>query len=52
MPQMEPLLWLNLFIMFLISFSVYFIVNYYMMSLPKISSTAPKFLLKSKNWTW
>nr|YP_007025648.1 ATP synthase F0 subunit 8 [Upogebia major]AEE64780.1 ATP synthase F0 subunit 8 [Upogebia major]AEW68287.1 ATP synthase F0 subunit 8 [Upogebia major]QPG85854.1 ATP synthase F0 subunit 8 [Upogebia major] len=52
MPQMEPLLWLNLFFMFLISFSVYFVMNFYMTSLPKISSSTLKFSLKSKPWTW
>nr|YP_007025635.1 ATP synthase F0 subunit 8 [Austinogebia edulis]AEW68274.1 ATP synthase F0 subunit 8 [Austinogebia edulis] len=52
MPQMEPLLWFNLFFMFLISFIIYFIMNYYIMSLPKISSTAPKFSSQSKNWMW
>nr|YP_007317354.1 ATP synthase F0 subunit 8 [Upogebia pusilla]AGA56131.1 ATP synthase F0 subunit 8 [Upogebia pusilla] len=52
MPQMEPLLWLNLFIMFLISFSVYFIMNYYMKSPSKISGGVPKFSSPSKTWTW
>nr|YP_009564052.1 ATP synthase F0 subunit 8 [Remiarctus bertholdii]QAX91415.1 ATP synthase F0 subunit 8 [Remiarctus bertholdii] len=52
MPQMEPLLWLNLFIMFLMSFSVFFIMNYYLKSLPKISSPTMKFTSSSKIWSW
>nr|YP_009564078.1 ATP synthase F0 subunit 8 [Upogebia bowerbankii]QAX91441.1 ATP synthase F0 subunit 8 [Upogebia bowerbankii] len=52
MPQMEPLLWLNLFIMFLISFSVYFIMNYYFKSLPKMESPIEKFSYPSKLWKW
>nr|YP_009112293.1 ATP synthase F0 subunit 8 [Upogebia yokoyai]AIY61415.1 ATP synthase F0 subunit 8 [Upogebia yokoyai] len=52
MPQMEPLMWLNLFFMFLVSFIIYFIMNYYIVSFPKISSTPSKYSLQSKPWTW
>nr|YP_010838218.1 ATP synthase F0 subunit 8 [Sternocampsus coriaceus]WGF20845.1 ATP synthase F0 subunit 8 [Sternocampsus coriaceus] len=51
MPQMAPLSWLNLFIMFIIIFLMlntlnYFSFNYY----PKTSKTTPKLL--STNWKW
>nr|YP_009564003.1 ATP synthase F0 subunit 8 [Gebiacantha plantae]QAX91353.1 ATP synthase F0 subunit 8 [Gebiacantha plantae] len=52
MPQMEPLMWLNLFFMFLISFSVYFIMNYYVKLPSKISSSSLKIMSPSKDWTW
>nr|YP_009159606.1 ATP synthase F0 subunit 8 [Metanephrops thomsoni]AKQ49240.1 ATP synthase F0 subunit 8 [Metanephrops thomsoni] len=52
MPQMAPLLWLNLFFMFLIGFILFFIMNYFMKMPLKIDpSSGPKPQLQ-KTWKW
>nr|QVT11094.1 ATP synthase F0 subunit 8 [Rhagoletis cornivora]QVT11107.1 ATP synthase F0 subunit 8 [Rhagoletis cornivora] len=52
MPQMAPLGWLSLFIIFSITFILFSMMNYYSM-IPK----SPKFQIsqkstKSLNWKW
>nr|YP_009407008.1 ATP synthase F0 subunit 8 [Typhlatya consobrina]ASA39544.1 ATP synthase F0 subunit 8 [Typhlatya consobrina] len=52
MPQMAPLLWLNLFIFFCISLLIFFVMNYF---LPPNSKTKPAFKsskMSSLNWKW
>nr|AEV91675.1 ATP synthase subunit 8 [Euphausia pacifica] len=50
MPQMSPLLWLNLFIMFSVTFLVFMSVNYFMKVPSKLSSTQD--LIKHTKMTW
>nr|BBB16301.1 ATP synthase protein 8 [Pagurus sp. D20M] len=52
MPQMAPLMWLNLMFMFMLIFLLFFISNYYMMSPSKMESE--KLMIKSeeKIWKW
>nr|UOU84905.1 ATP synthase F0 subunit 8 [Rhamphomyia geniculata] len=53
MPQMAPIGWLSLFIIFTITFMLFCVMNYYMMLPP-----APKTLelnkssFNSLNWKW
>nr|YP_009642635.1 ATP synthase F0 subunit 8 [Pagurus nigrofascia]QCI56240.1 ATP synthase protein 8 [Pagurus nigrofascia]BBB16249.1 ATP synthase protein 8 [Pagurus nigrofascia] len=51
-PQMAPLMWLNLLFMFLFVFLLFFISNYYVVLPEKMSSE--KMLIKSeeKHWKW
>nr|YP_009406917.1 ATP synthase F0 subunit 8 [Typhlatya pearsei]ASA39440.1 ATP synthase F0 subunit 8 [Typhlatya pearsei] len=52
MPQMAPLLWLNLFIFFSLSLILFFIFNYF---LPPYFKTKPFFKhlkFKKLNWKW
>nr|YP_010894849.1 ATP synthase F0 subunit 8 [Amiota setosa]WJW73362.1 ATP synthase F0 subunit 8 [Amiota setosa] len=53
MPQMAPISWLSLFIIFSISFILFSILNYYcyLPSSPK-SSNLNKYNLNSMNWKW
>nr|AMP88116.1 ATP synthase F0 subunit 8 [Wohlfahrtia magnifica] len=53
MPQMAPIGWLSLFIMFSIAFLIFNMMNYYMFipSMPK-SSLIKSNLMNSFNWKW
>nr|UEX92144.1 ATP synthase F0 subunit 8 [Acidiella didymera] len=53
MPQMAPMGWLNLFIIFSITFILFSMMNYYM-TLYKSpqSKTIYKLSMKSLNWKW
>nr|YP_009512584.1 ATP synthase F0 subunit 8 [Gennadas parvus]AXJ93151.1 ATP synthase F0 subunit 8 [Gennadas parvus] len=52
MPQMAPLLWLNLFVMFSATFIIFLILNYFIKVPSKIES-APFFVpTKQINWKW
>nr|NP_150620.1 ATP synthase F0 subunit 8 [Pagurus longicarpus]AAF63424.1 ATPase8 [Pagurus longicarpus] len=52
MPQMAPMMWLNLMFMFLVAFLLFFISNYYLSSPEKMEKE--KMLIKSeeKSWKW
>nr|YP_009509635.1 ATP synthase F0 subunit 8 [Curtonida isos]AUN45052.1 ATP synthase F0 subunit 8 [Curtonida isos] len=52
MPQMAPLMWLNLMIMFLISFMLFLIVNYFMFTPKKILSEDKLISSPNKTWKW
>nr|QQV73464.1 ATP synthase F0 subunit 8 [Anthomyza sp. DY-2021] len=53
MPQMAPISWLTLFIVFLLTFMMFNILNYYSFipSTPK-SSSIKNFNMNSMNWKW
>nr|YP_010692895.1 ATP synthase F0 subunit 8 [Anastrepha distincta]WCB97985.1 ATP synthase F0 subunit 8 [Anastrepha distincta] len=53
MPQMAPIGWLSLFIIFSITFMLFSIMNYYSMipQSPKSDSTK-KSLTQPLNWKW
>nr|YP_008854787.1 ATP synthase F0 subunit 8 [Cherax cainii]AHA59369.1 ATP synthase F0 subunit 8 [Cherax cainii]CDN96581.1 ATP synthase F0 subunit 8 [Cherax cainii] len=52
MPQMSPLLWFNLFLMFILGYLLFSILNYF--SRPPIKTeTAPlKPIFSNKSWKW
>nr|YP_009026961.1 ATP synthase F0 subunit 8 [Cherax crassimanus]CDN96568.1 ATP synthase F0 subunit 8 [Cherax crassimanus] len=52
MPQMSPLLWLNLFFMFIYGFLLFSILNYF--SKPPIKTEVPplKPIFTEKPWKW
>nr|YP_009559298.1 ATP synthase F0 subunit 8 [Euphausia superba]ACH78207.1 ATP synthase subunit 8 [Euphausia superba]AEX54929.1 ATP synthase subunit 8 [Euphausia superba]AEX54942.1 ATP synthase subunit 8 [Euphausia superba]AEX54953.1 ATP synthase subunit 8 [Euphausia superba]AEX54966.1 ATP synthase subunit 8 [Euphausia superba] len=52
MPQMSPLLWLNLFIMFSTTFMVFMTVNYFMKVPSKLTSTQSKLTYTKMFWKW
>nr|QNE85691.1 ATP synthase F0 subunit 8 [Phaonia tuguriorum] len=53
MPQMAPISWLSLFIIFSISFMIFCMMNYFSYNplMPKFSSTSIK-SMNSYNWKW
>nr|ALO77540.1 ATP synthase F0 subunit 8 [Myodermum sp. MYO01] len=51
MPQMSPLSWLTLFMVFCITFLVFNILNYYCFSYPTKTHTIKKTTNKI-NWKW
>nr|YP_010132045.1 ATP synthase F0 subunit 8 [Hamaxiella brunnescens]QQD89779.1 ATP synthase F0 subunit 8 [Hamaxiella brunnescens] len=53
MPQMAPINWLSLFIMFSIIFMIFNMMNFYMFNLtmPK-SNLIKKIKMNSLNWKW
>nr|YP_010161937.1 ATP synthase F0 subunit 8 [Tachycines zorzini]QRI61339.1 ATP synthase F0 subunit 8 [Tachycines zorzini] len=52
MPQMAPISWLVLFIMFSMSLIMFCSMNYFIMSLPTPSSSKSNIIKKSMNWKW
>nr|YP_009442874.1 ATP synthase F0 subunit 8 [Typhlatya miravetensis]SCN12522.1 ATP synthase F0 subunit 8 [Typhlatya miravetensis] len=52
MPQMAPLLWLNLFIFFSFSFMLFFILNYFLTPYSKKKQTSKTKEAKKLNWKW
>nr|ASS30693.1 ATP synthase F0 subunit 8 [Stemonopa insignis] len=52
MPQMAPLMWMNLMFIFLITFMVILTINYFNTTPPKMSSNPPKPTLQHKLWSW
>nr|YP_009922388.1 ATP synthase F0 subunit 8 [Coenobita brevimanus]ASS30602.1 ATP synthase F0 subunit 8 [Coenobita brevimanus]QNA48312.1 ATP synthase protein 8 [Coenobita brevimanus]QUL61627.1 ATP synthase F0 subunit 8 [Coenobita brevimanus] len=52
MPQMAPILWLNLVIMFLITFIVFIVMNYYISVPKKIESSSAEIGIVEKIWKW
>nr|YP_009406982.1 ATP synthase F0 subunit 8 [Typhlatya monae]ASA39518.1 ATP synthase F0 subunit 8 [Typhlatya monae] len=52
MPQMAPLLWLNLFIFFSFTFLVFFVLNYFIPPYKKIDPMIAYSQHKKLNWKW
>nr|ALO76268.1 ATP synthase F0 subunit 8 [Leucocelis sp. LEU01] len=51
MPQMAPLSWLTLFIIFCITFILFNVLNYYCFLYP-VKTTLPKKTTLKINWKW
>nr|YP_010894992.1 ATP synthase F0 subunit 8 [Austalis copiosa]WJW73505.1 ATP synthase F0 subunit 8 [Austalis copiosa] len=53
MPQMAPMNWLSLFLLFSMIFLLFNMMNYfiYLPTMPK-SMTSNKIITKSMNWKW
>nr|QLY89633.1 ATP synthase F0 subunit 8 [Fannia sociella] len=54
MPQMAPIGWLSLFIIFSITFVIFNMMNYYsfISNMPKSNLTSKNYLTNSFNWKW
>nr|YP_009540727.1 ATP synthase F0 subunit 8 [Pleoticus muelleri]AYQ22920.1 ATP synthase F0 subunit 8 [Pleoticus muelleri] len=52
MPQMAPLLWLNLFIMFSTTFIIFLIINYFIKVPTKIEKSTTFPTKMEMNWKW
>nr|AGY61258.1 ATP synthase F0 subunit 8 [Halocaridina rubra] len=52
MPQMAPLMWLNLFAFFSASFLLFMIMNYFLKPFPKTSPEPLTPQLFKLNWKW
>nr|YP_010385090.1 ATP synthase F0 subunit 8 [Lydina aenea]UPL65100.1 ATP synthase F0 subunit 8 [Lydina aenea] len=54
MPQMAPIAWLSLFIIFSISFMIFNMMNYFSFipKMPKSKLINKIQLMKSLNWKW
>nr|YP_009349938.1 ATP synthase F0 subunit 8 [Kuwayamaea chinensis]AQM40112.1 ATP synthase F0 subunit 8 [Kuwayamaea chinensis] len=53
MPQMSPLWWLMMFIIFSITLILFTILNYFMIiNLPTSSHESSSLQFKSMNWLW
>nr|YP_009406969.1 ATP synthase F0 subunit 8 [Stygiocaris lancifera]ASA39505.1 ATP synthase F0 subunit 8 [Stygiocaris lancifera] len=52
MPQMGPLLWLNLFIFFSMSFMLFFVINYFLPPFSKMSPVTSPDKPETLNWKW
>nr|ASS30654.1 ATP synthase F0 subunit 8 [Gastroptychus investigatoris] len=52
MPQMAPLLWFNLMLMFLVCFMLFITMNYFMFKYSQISTPKSDYMNEEKNWKW
>nr|YP_009915381.1 ATP synthase F0 subunit 8 [Palaemon adspersus]QLM01570.1 ATP synthase F0 subunit 8 [Palaemon adspersus] len=52
MPQMAPLLWLNLYIFFTIMFAIIVIMNFYMKPPIKVNVPTKLSSLNPQTWKW
>nr|WOR85656.1 ATP synthase F0 subunit 8 [Penaeus indicus] len=52
MPQMAPLLWLNLFLMFSATFIVFVVLNYFIKVPSKIEKSSAQLGKTEMNWKW
>ncbi|YP_009270988.1 ATP synthase F0 subunit 8 (mitochondrion) [Agrilus planipennis] len=52
MPQMSPLSWLALFLVFSVTFVIFSIMNYYSMNYSASTNSKMKTQLKKINWSW
>nr|QFQ01321.1 ATP synthase F0 subunit 8 [Acanthephyra smithi] len=52
MPQMAPLLWLNLFLFFSSVFILFLISNYFIKTPPKMEAAPTQAPQKKLNWKW
>nr|YP_009509594.1 ATP synthase F0 subunit 8 [Pachygrapsus marmoratus]AUN45011.1 ATP synthase F0 subunit 8 [Pachygrapsus marmoratus] len=50
MPQMAPIYWLYMFFFFLLSFSLFFTLNYFIKPFDKIEVTSDSYYLHYKPW--
>nr|AYN73189.1 ATP synthase F0 subunit 8 [Marellia remipes] len=51
-PQMSPLMWFPLFIMFSLLLVFYNQMNFFSFKMKTISSNEKKFMNKNLNWKW
>nr|YP_009116448.1 ATP synthase F0 subunit 8 [Cherax holthuisi]AJD80476.1 ATP synthase F0 subunit 8 [Cherax holthuisi] len=52
MPQMGPLLWLNLFLMFILGYMLFSIINFFSKLPIKTETFVHKSTLLEKFWKW
>nr|UJG45530.1 ATP synthase F0 subunit 8 [Diplonevra concinna] len=52
MPQMAPISWLLMFLIFIITFILFNIMNYFMFTYNEKSNISLKIFTKSMNWKW
>nr|ASS30667.1 ATP synthase F0 subunit 8 [Gastroptychus rogeri] len=52
MPQMAPLLWFNLMLLFTFCFFFYIIMNYFMLKHSQIKNQKMSPMNSEKNWQW
>nr|YP_009526856.1 ATP synthase F0 subunit 8 [Panulirus argus]AYA51666.1 ATP synthase F0 subunit 8 [Panulirus argus] len=52
MPQMGPMLWLNLFILFSFSLMCFIVLNYFILSPQKGVASSKQDQEKEKIWKW
>nr|QXU57628.1 ATP synthase F0 subunit 8 [Cherax cartalacoolah] len=52
MPQMSPLLWLNLFFMFILGFLLFTILNYFLKLPTKNQMSLTQLFNPEKSWKW
>nr|YP_009514135.1 ATP synthase F0 subunit 8 [Palaemon capensis]AXY96093.1 ATP synthase F0 subunit 8 [Palaemon capensis] len=52
MPQMAPLLWLNLYVFFILIFISFIILNYFIKLPPKTSASSKPAQVTSILWKW
>nr|YP_009020471.1 ATP synthase F0 subunit 8 [Euastacus yarraensis]CDN85573.1 ATP synthase F0 subunit 8 [Euastacus yarraensis] len=52
MPQMSPLLWLNLLFMFILGFFLFSVFNFFIKPPLKILCDSPKLIKPEKSWKW
>nr|QOV03295.1 ATP synthase F0 subunit 8 [Hydrotaea armipes] len=54
MPQMAPISWLSLFIIFSIAFMIFNMMNYYsyLPSMPKSNLINKTYSINTLNWKW
>uniref|UniRef100_UPI00315C9AC6 ATP synthase F0 subunit 8 n=1 Tax=Jasus edwardsii TaxID=95461 RepID=UPI00315C9AC6 len=52
MPQMAPMMWLNLFIVFLASLMCFVVMNYSIIPMNKIYQPTSSKKKSEKNWKW
>nr|YP_009512545.1 ATP synthase F0 subunit 8 [Sicyonia japonica]AXJ93099.1 ATP synthase F0 subunit 8 [Sicyonia parajaponica] len=52
MPQMAPLLWLNLFILFCSTFMIFLILNFFIKVPTQITKLTLPFKINHMNWKW
>nr|YP_009020445.1 ATP synthase F0 subunit 8 [Engaeus cunicularius]CDN85534.1 ATP synthase F0 subunit 8 [Engaeus cunicularius] len=52
MPQMSPLLWLNLFMFFILGFLLFSIINYYILPKNKKEISTSNINPTQKIWKW
>nr|YP_009512610.1 ATP synthase F0 subunit 8 [Gordonella aff. paravillosa ZS-2018]AXJ93186.1 ATP synthase F0 subunit 8 [Gordonella aff. paravillosa ZS-2018] len=52
MPQMAPLLWLNLFFMFSMTFLMFLIINFFIKVPTKIEKSPASLVKTEMNWKW
>nr|YP_009123015.1 ATP synthase F0 subunit 8 [Cherax tenuimanus]AJK90899.1 ATP synthase F0 subunit 8 [Cherax tenuimanus] len=52
MPQMSPLLWFNLFLMFILGYLLFSILNYFSRPPIKTEATPMKPIFSEKFWKW
>nr|YP_007317369.1 ATP synthase F0 subunit 8 [Neopetrolisthes maculatus]AGA56146.1 ATP synthase F0 subunit 8 [Neopetrolisthes maculatus] len=52
MPQMAPILWLNLMLVFTLTLFFFIVVNYFFKGSSKIEKLPQNFFYKEKSWKW